>query len=106
MGNLKRAQQTLGEQFVRGHPGDVFARHGDAATGWRQAARDDIEKSGFSGTIRPDQAGDGPGFDPERCAINSPKAAEMPGKVFDFDHDVPLSRPPLVTSSGAGGFSL
>jgi hypothetical protein len=30
----------------------------------------------------------------------------MPGKVFDFDHDVPLSRPPLVTSSGAGGFSL
>ncbi len=86
MCNLERPEETFGKQFMRGQAGDVFTIHRHPTTGRGQVTRNNVEKSGFAGTIWTDQAGDRPFFDTQGCSINSMEAPEVSVEVVYDNH--------------------
>src|SRR5260370_35964138 len=71
----------------------------------RQVAGDQVEQRGLTGTVRPDQGGDGAGFDGEGAAVHGAHPAEDLGGVLDLKQRAHAAPPPAVTSASgmAGG---
>ena len=51
--DLERARDALVADGVRGQPADFLAREADRARGWRQVARDQIERRALAGAVGP-----------------------------------------------------
>ncbi len=86
MRDLKRTEQTLVKKLVWRQPRNILACHCDPAGCWGKNARDHIEKSGFSGTIRPNEPGDRAFFDPHGRPVHRAKTTEMLVNIVNNDH--------------------
>ena len=77
MRDLESTQQAFVEKCMRWQAGDILARHRDPTRSRFKNARDHVEKSGLSSTIRADQTGDRTLLDRQAGAIYSVKPAEV-----------------------------
>src|SRR6266704_215585 len=85
--------------------GNVPAAEADLPPIRRQVAGDQVEQRGLTGTVRPDQGGDGAALDREGATVHSSHPAEDLGGVLDLKQRAHAAPPPTVTSASgrAGG---